>query len=54
MDIELKDRFLTLWEKYFDGTELPIFFYYTNGIYIQVVDTRFLKMYQMEMSDNNI
>ncbi|MFB0525612.1 MAG: DUF169 domain-containing protein [Phycisphaerae bacterium] len=30
MDIELKKRFLRLWEKYFDGTELPIVFYYTN------------------------
>ncbi len=30
MDIELKEKFLTLWEKYFDGTELPIVFYYTN------------------------
>ena len=32
MDIELKDRFLTVWEKYFDGTELPIVFYYTNEV----------------------
>ena len=26
MDIELRDRFITLWEKYFPGTELPITF----------------------------
>ena len=30
MDIELKERFLAVWEKYFDGTELPIVFYYAN------------------------
>lgn len=30
MDIELKERFLAVWEKYFNGTELPIVFYYTN------------------------
>jgi len=30
MDIELKGRFLGLWDKYFDGAELPIVFYYTD------------------------
>lgn len=30
MDLELKDRFISLWEKYFDGAEFPIIFYYTN------------------------
>jgi hypothetical protein len=30
MDIELKTKFLNVWEKYFNGTELPIVFYYTN------------------------
>ncbi len=30
MNIELKKRFLELWEKYFDGAELPIALYYTN------------------------
>jgi uncharacterized protein (DUF169 family) len=30
MDIELKERFLAVWEKYFNGTELPMVFYYTN------------------------
>jgi uncharacterized protein (DUF169 family) len=30
MDIELKEKFLSLWDKYFNGTELPIVFYYTN------------------------
>lgn len=32
MDIELKEKFLTLWEKYFEGTEPPIVFYYTNEV----------------------
>jgi uncharacterized protein (DUF169 family) len=31
MKIELKDRFLLLWKKYFGDTELPITFYYTTG-----------------------
>ncbi len=31
MDIELRDRFLTLWKKYFGEAELPIVFYYTHG-----------------------
>ena len=30
MDIKLKEKFLRLWDKYFNGTELPIVFYYTN------------------------
>jgi len=30
MDIKLKGKFLSLWEKYFNGSELPIVFYYTN------------------------
>ena len=30
MDMELKEKFLNLWSKYFSGTELPIVFYYTN------------------------
>lgn len=30
MDIELKEKFLRLWEKYFNKAELPIVFYYTN------------------------
>lgn len=30
MDMRVKDRFMQLWEKYFDGAELPIAFYYTN------------------------
>lgn len=30
MDIELKDKFLKLWGKYFNGADLPIVFYYTN------------------------
>jgi len=32
MDIELKKRFSDLWEKYFEGTELPIVFYYTDEV----------------------
>lgn len=30
MDTKLRDRFIELWEKYFNGAELPIAFYYTN------------------------
>ncbi len=30
MDLELKERFMKLWEKYFNDAELPITFYYTN------------------------
>jgi hypothetical protein len=30
MDIRVKDRFMQLWKKYFNGAELPITFYYTN------------------------
>ena len=30
MDISLKDRFVSLWERYFDGAELPVAFYYTR------------------------
>lgn len=30
MDIELKNRFLELWKKYFNGASLPITFYYTD------------------------
>ncbi len=30
MDLELKDRFIELWGKYFNSAELPIAFYYTN------------------------
>ena len=30
MDIAFRDRFLELWEKHFDDTELPISFYYTD------------------------
>lgn len=32
MDIEFKDRFLTLWHKYFNNAEIPFTFYYTNDI----------------------
>jgi hypothetical protein len=32
MDIELKEKFLALWEKYFERAELPIVFYYTNEV----------------------
>ena len=31
MDLRLKERFLGLWERYFDGAELPIVFYYIDG-----------------------
>ena len=30
MEIELKEKFLTFWEQYFNGIELPIVFYYTD------------------------
>ena len=30
MDIKLKEKFITLWNKYFDGAELPITFYYSD------------------------
>lgn len=30
MDVKLKEKFIALWEKYFNNAELPIVFYYTN------------------------
>jgi len=30
MDLEIKEKFVRLWEKYFDGAELPIVFYYAD------------------------
>lgn len=30
MDIELKDKFISLWKKYFNNAELPLTFYYTD------------------------
>ena len=30
MDIELKERFLAVWEKYFNEAELPVVFYYAD------------------------
>lgn len=30
MDMEIKDRFTTLWRKYFHNAELPITFYYSD------------------------
>jgi len=30
MDLELRDRFIERWRRYFGGAELPITFYYTN------------------------
>lgn len=30
MDIKIKEKFSRLWQKYFNGAELPIAFYYTN------------------------
>jgi uncharacterized protein (DUF169 family) len=30
MDVQLRDRFVRLWRKYFEGAELPIAFYYTD------------------------
>jgi uncharacterized protein (DUF169 family) len=31
MEIQLKDKFLRLWEEYFGKAELPIIFYYTDN-----------------------
>jgi uncharacterized protein (DUF169 family) len=30
MDMKIKDKFMRLWVKYFNGAELPIIFYYTD------------------------
>jgi uncharacterized protein (DUF169 family) len=30
MDMEIRDKFIQLWTKYFNGAELPITFYYTD------------------------
>ena len=30
MDTEIKEKFVSLWEKYFNGAQLPITFYYTD------------------------
>ncbi len=30
MDTKIKEKFIKRWEKYFEGAELPITFYYTN------------------------
>jgi hypothetical protein len=30
MDLKTKERFMRLWEKYFNGAQLPIVFYYTD------------------------
>jgi len=30
MDIEIRDRFIELWTRYFEGAELPLAFYYTR------------------------
>jgi len=30
MDTKIKEKFILLWSKYFDGAELPITFYYTD------------------------
>ncbi len=31
MELELKEKFLVLWKRYFGNEELPITFYYTTG-----------------------
>jgi uncharacterized protein (DUF169 family) len=31
MDIEIKNKFIKLWKKYFKNSELPVIFYYTDG-----------------------
>ena len=30
MDLTFRDKFMVLWEKYFNGAELPMIFYYTD------------------------
>ena len=30
MDARVKEKFMALWKRYFDGAELPISFYYTD------------------------
>ncbi|MGD9143814.1 MAG: hypothetical protein PVG61_08205, partial [Dehalococcoidia bacterium] len=30
MDMAIKEKFLKLWKKYFNGAELPITFYYSD------------------------
>lgn len=32
MDMELKDKFILLWRKYFNKAELPVTFYYTDEV----------------------
>ena len=32
MDMKIKEKFITLWKKYFNSAELPIIFYYSNEI----------------------
>jgi uncharacterized protein (DUF169 family) len=32
MDINIRDRFIELWKKYFNNTELPITFYYSDSL----------------------
>jgi uncharacterized protein (DUF169 family) len=31
MDIEIKNKFIKLWKRYFKNSELPVIFYYTDG-----------------------
>ena len=37
MDMEIKDRFTTLWRKYFSNAELPITFYYSDKAQTELV-----------------
>jgi hypothetical protein len=37
MDMKLKEKFLTLWKKYFNNADLPITFYYTDKLVIEPV-----------------
>lgn len=32
MDLEIRDRFIDYWGKYFDGADLPIIFYYSDKL----------------------
>jgi len=37
MDMQIKDRFITLWRKYFNNAELPITFYYSDKAKAELV-----------------
>lgn len=40
MDVSLKEKFLTLWKRYFDDSELPIILYYTDDEAVEENDPK--------------